>query len=152
MPPQNDPLSYFRLKLIQVARVSEISETTSAAPVPSEDKVNFHIGNPLQDTRLSSAFLRIALGIDVQREDLTDAEPEALLENLGWEAHEKSKLDFLIRVIQKSSPYYRVAVFRKNPHSLIRRFSAWLEQDRSLCIMIPAKNPAGGRLSLPRAG
>jgi len=55
-----DPLALFRLKQSRVARVSEISETTAAAPVPPEERVNFHIGNPLQDPKLSSAFLRIA--------------------------------------------------------------------------------------------
>ena len=51
-----DPLAFFRLKSIRAARVSEISETTAAAPVPNEERVNFHIGNPLQDPRLSSVF------------------------------------------------------------------------------------------------
>ena len=41
-----DPLALFRLKQIRVARVSEISEATAAAPVPDEERVNFHIGNP----------------------------------------------------------------------------------------------------------
>jgi hypothetical protein len=40
-------LTHFRLKPIRSARVSEISETTAAAPVAAEDRVNFHIGNPL---------------------------------------------------------------------------------------------------------
>ena len=70
MMSQPDPLTFFRLKPIRAARVSEISETTAAAPVPTEERVNFHIGNPLQDARLSSAFLRIALGIDVHQEEL----------------------------------------------------------------------------------
>ena len=102
-----DPLTLFRLKPIRSARVSEISETTAAAPVAAEDRVNFHIGNPLQDPRLSSAFLRIALDLDVQRGDLRDADPEALLEALGWDKADKPKLEFMIRTIQKSSPYGR---------------------------------------------
>jgi aspartate/methionine/tyrosine aminotransferase len=131
MLPQTDPLTFFRLKPIRVARVSEISETTAAAPVLPEEKVNFHIGNPLQDTRLSSAFLRIALGIDVQREDLQDTEPDAILEYLGWEPSEKPKLEFIIRLIQKSSPYLpRGGYSRKNPHALITAFCAWLEQQQ----------------------
>jgi hypothetical protein len=96
---QPDPLTYFRLKPIQAARVSEISETTSESSIPIEDQINFHIGNPLQDARLSSTFLRIALGIDVDREELRDTEPEAILEYLGWEKSEKPKLDAIIRII-----------------------------------------------------
>lgn len=131
MLPQPDPLTFFRLKPIRVARVSEISETTAAAPVPPEEKINFHIGNPLQDTRLSSAFLRTALGIDIHREELRDAEPDAILEYLGWEPSEKPKLELIIRIIQKSSPYLpRGGYSRKNPHALITAFCGWLEQQQ----------------------
>jgi len=128
MPSQPDPLTYFRLKPIRAARVSEISETTAAASVPPEERVNFHIGNPLQDERLSSAFLRIALGLDVHQEELHDSDPAAILDFLGWEASDKPKLELLIRTIQKSSPYMpRGGYSRKNPHALIKAFCAWLE-------------------------
>ena len=131
MPTQPDPLTFFRLKPIRAARVSEISETTSAAPVPPEERVNFHIGNPLQDERLSSAFLRIALGIDVHQEDLRDSDPDAILEFLGWEPSDKPKLELLIRTIQKSSPYMpRGGYSRKNPHALIKAFCEWLEHQQ----------------------
>src|SRR5512143_2240411 len=126
-----DPLAYFRLKPIHSARVSEISETTAAAPVANEDRVNFHIGNPLQDTRLSSAFLRIALNLDVQHGDLRDADPGALLEALGWDKADKPKLEFLIRTIQKSSPYMpRGGYARKTPHPVVKAFVAWLGQQQ----------------------
>jgi hypothetical protein len=125
---QSDPLAYFRLKQIRAARVSEISEATAAAPVPPEERVNFHIGNPLQDVKLSSAFLRIALGIDVNRQDLMDANPDAILEHLGWGSENKPKLEFLIRTIQKSSPYMpRGGYNRKAPHPLVKAFGKWLE-------------------------
>jgi len=125
---QSDPLAYFRLKQIRAARVSEISEATAAAPVPVEERVNFHIGNPLQDVKLSSAFLRIALGIDVNRQDLMDANPDAIMEHLGWGIEDKPKLEFLIRTIQKSSPYMpRGGYTRKAPHPLIKSFGKWLE-------------------------
>jgi aspartate/methionine/tyrosine aminotransferase len=131
MQSQPDPLTFFRLKPIRAARVSEISETTAAAPVPSEQRINFHIGNPLQDARLSSAFLRIALGLDVHQESLCDSEPAALLEYLGWESSDKPKLELIIRTIQKSSPYLpRGGYSRKNPHTLITSFRSWLENQQ----------------------
>ena len=131
MPTRPDPLTFFRLKPIRAARVSEISETTAAAPVPLEEHVNFHIGNPLQDARLSSAFLRIALGIDVHQESLLDTQPAAILEYLGWETSDKPKLELIIRTIQKSSPYMpRGGYSRKNPHALITAFCAWLEHQQ----------------------
>ncbi len=126
-----DPLAYFRLKQIRAARVSEISEATAAAPVPAEERVNFHIGNPLQDVKLSSAFLRIVLGIDVHRQDLMDANPDAILEHLGWESADKPKLEFLICTIQKSSPYMpRGGYNRKTPHPLVKSFGKWLESQQ----------------------
>ena len=128
---QTDPLTFFRLKPIRVARVSEISETTAASPVPREERVDFHIGNPLQDARLSSAFLRIALGIDIHQENLRDAEPDAILDYLHWSPTDKPKLEFLIRTIQKSSPYApRGGYLRTAPHPLIQTFRAWLEHQQ----------------------
>ena len=52
----SDPQAAYRLKPIRVARVSEISESTAAAAIPDEERVNFHIGNPVQDVSLSSAI------------------------------------------------------------------------------------------------
>ena len=64
-----DPVEYFKLRPIKAAKVSEVSEATASSSVPAEEKVNFHIGNPVQDKRLSSAYLRMILGIDFQNED-----------------------------------------------------------------------------------
>lgn len=126
-----DPTALFRLKPIRVARVSEVSETTAAAPVPPEERINFHIGNPLQDSRLSSAFLRTALGFDIRQEQLSDEDPDELLEFLGWEAADKPTLDFLVRAIRKSAPYMpRGGYSSKAPHAVIKAFCSWLEQQQ----------------------
>ena len=90
----SDPQAAYRLKPIRVARVSEISESTAAAAIPDEERVNFHIGNPVQDVSLSSAYLRMILGIDIHREELSDTAPEMILEHLGWDTADKPKLDF----------------------------------------------------------
>jgi aspartate/methionine/tyrosine aminotransferase len=125
MPPL-DPLAPFRLKQIRAARVSEISEATAAAPVSPEERVNFHIGNPLQDERLACLFLRIALGVDFRRQDLSGLDD--LLEHLALPPAERPKLDFLTRVIQRSSPYApRGGYNRKAPHPLVETFVGWLE-------------------------
>ena len=126
-----DPTALFRLKPVRAARVSEVSETTAAAPVPAEDRINFHIGNPLQDPRLSSAFLRMALGIDIHQEQFNDADPAAIMDHLGWEESDRPKLDFLIRTIQKSAPYMpRGGYSSKAPHALLKAFCAWLEHQQ----------------------
>ncbi len=120
---------YFRLKPLRVARVSEISESTAASAVAPEERVNFHIGNPLQDGRLSSAYLRILLDLDVRREDLTDDAPESLLGSLGWATADKPLLDFLIRLIRKSGPYMpRGGYTRNSPPAAVQAFCAWLEK------------------------
>ena len=128
---QPDPSAYFHLKPIQAARVSEISEATAAAPVQNEERVNFHIGNPLQDSRYSSAFLRIVLGIDVHQASLDDTKLEEILDALGWDLSEKPKLELLIHLIRKSSPYMpRGGYARQNPHALIQAFYAWLQHQQ----------------------
>ena len=127
----SDPQANLRLKPIRVARVSEISETTAAATVADNERVNFHIGNPVQDASLSSAYLRMVLGIDIHREDLCDTDPDAILEYLGWDTEHEPKLDFLIRTIKKSAPYMpRGGYSRKKPHALIDAFQTWLEDQQ----------------------
>ncbi|GAB4491121.1 MAG: hypothetical protein Fur0016_22530 [Anaerolineales bacterium] len=141
--PLPDPLAPFRLKPIRAARVSEISEATAAAPVAPEERVNFHIGNPLQDERLASLFLRIALGVDFRRQDLADV--NSLLEHLALHPEERPALEFIRQLIQKSSPYApRGGYNRKNPHPLVETFARWLEnQPDPLCYNL--NDPAGKR-------
>ncbi len=94
-------------------------------------KSTFILGIRCRTSELSSAFLRIALGIDVHQEDLRDTEADAILEFLGWESCDKPKLELIIRTIQKSSPYMpRGGYSRKNPHSLVTAFCAWLENQQ----------------------
>ncbi|HKJ27944.1 MAG TPA: pyridoxal phosphate-dependent aminotransferase, partial [Anaerolineales bacterium] len=126
-----DPLSYFQLKPIKGARVSEISETTAAAPVPPEERVNFHIGNPLQDPRQTSAFLRVALGLDIHQEELTADQPKALMEALKWTQEDAKTLEFFIQTIEKSSPYMpRGGFTRQNPNAVVHAFCEWLENQQ----------------------
>ncbi len=139
----SDPMHFFRLKQVRVARVSEISEATATAPVSPEERINFHIGNPLQDRRLSSAFLRVALGIEIGRQDL--AETDRLLEHLGWGEAERAKLEFLARLIERSAPYApRGGYSRKAPHPLVKLFTHWLE-NQSEPLRYNLEDPAGKR-------
>lgn len=131
MPQPTDPSALFRLKPLRAARVSEVSETTASSPVPPEERINFHIGNPLQDPRLSSAFLRTALGLDIRDEALRDTDADGLMAHLAWDADDRPKLDFLIRAINKSAPYMpRGGYSTKAPHRVVTAFSAWLESQQ----------------------
>jgi len=118
----------FQLKPLKVARVSEISEATASSATAPEDRVNFHIGNPVQDKRLMAAYLRMALGIDVRREDLDGEDVGKILEQLEWSDEDRSFVDFLKQLIQKSCPYSPRGGFSRNvPHSLITSFTSWLQ-------------------------
>ncbi len=123
----NDTLSKFQLKQIKAAKVSEISEATVSSPIPPEDRVNFHIGNPVQEERLYSAYLRMALGLNIKDEKITTEHIEEILEILGNDKGKKDKVESLIRLIKKSAPYTpRGGFIRTNPHFIINYFNEWL--------------------------
>ncbi|MCX6143175.1 MAG: pyridoxal phosphate-dependent aminotransferase [Ignavibacteriales bacterium] len=123
-----DPLSLFGLKPLKAARVSEISEATASSAAAPEDRVNFHIGNPVQDKRLTSLYLRMVLGIDILREDLSDDQTGQILQLLEWEQSDEPKLAFLRNLIQKSAPYTpRGGFARNNPNAIVKAFVDWLQ-------------------------
>jgi aspartate/methionine/tyrosine aminotransferase len=122
-----DPVEYFKLRPIKAAKVSEVSEATASSSVPEEEKVNLHIGNPVQDQRLSSAYLRMALGIDFQKEEFVENNLIEILEHLEWNPDEKSKLEFLVSLIKKSAPYMPRGGFKKgDPNYPVKYFNDWL--------------------------
>jgi aspartate/methionine/tyrosine aminotransferase len=126
-----DIRTIFQLKPLKVARVSEISEATSSSASAPEDRVNFHIGNPVQDARLMAAYLRIVLDIDVQREDLDGQDAEALLRHIEWSELDTLILEFLKRLIQKSCPYSPRGGFSRNsPNDLVNAFTIWLQNQQ----------------------
>ncbi len=128
-----DPLWPFRLKPIKAARVSEISEATAASETPPEERVNFHIGNPVQDERLRSAYLRMVLGIDIRRDDLGEDATDQLLAELAWEPDDRRVIEFLRTLIGKSGPYTpRGGFTRANPHRITQELSRWLQQQETL--------------------
>lgn len=122
-----EPLEYFQLSQIKAAKVSEISEATVSSPVPPEERVNFHIGNPIQDERLYSAYLRMAVGLDITKENFSINNLEEIREELGWSKDEKDKLEFIAELIRKSAPYTpRGGFVRTNPNFIVKYFNAWL--------------------------
>jgi aspartate/methionine/tyrosine aminotransferase len=126
-----DVVSRFRLKPTRAAKVSEISEATAASAVAPEERVNFHIGNPVQDARLSAAFLRAALRLDIRAVELTTEKPDDLLAASGWEDSERPVVELLIALVRRSGPYLpRGGFTRSAPSPLIRAFQEWLEHQQ----------------------
>ena len=100
------------------------------SPVPPEERVNFHIGNPVQDDRLYSAYFRLALGVDVSDERFGVDNPDEIIEYLGMPPEDKSKVAFLANLIKKSAPYSpRGGFLKSRPHPLVRRFNDWLSKE-----------------------
>lgn len=129
-----DPFEHFRLKPTRAATVSEISEATASSVASPEDRVNFHIGNPVQDPRLTSAYLRIMTGLDVRADYFRDDRHGEFLAALGWSESDRPKLQFFIELVRKSGPYMpRGGYSRSAPSKLVIAFHEWLtKQPESL--------------------
>ena len=126
-----DPLELFELRPIRAAKVSEISESTAMSPVPPEERVNFHIGNPVQDVRLYSAYLRLALGIDISSEQLGIDNLDEIVEHLGLSSEDRTKVSFLAELVKRSAPYSpRGGFLKSKPHPVVQRFNDWLSKEQ----------------------
>jgi len=118
-----DTSEYFQLRALKTAKVSEISETTASSPIPPRERVNFHIGNPVQDARLNSLYYELVSGL---RDD------QELEENLsGWTSDDEDILNLLRSAIEKSVPYMpRGGYLRSEPGKLIEYVKQWLTVDQ----------------------
>ena len=117
----------FELRPTRAAKVSEISEATASSAIDPADRVNFHIGNPVQERRLTSAYLRAVCGLPIADESLRDDDPGALLHALNLEPGEKPALEFFASLIAKSGPYLPRGGFARNaPPPLATAFADWL--------------------------
>ena len=126
-PPQRSLSDLFALRPIKAAVVSDISEATASSPVPADERVNFHIGNPVQDPRLVELYARIALGLPRAQSSAAVDLATVLTSELDWDAEGRTRVDFLLELIRKSAPYLpRGGYLRNNPGELIRLFKEWL--------------------------
>lgn len=125
----NEIQKYFSIKHVKAATVSEISEATASSPVSVSERVNFHIGNPVQEDKLVFAYLRSVLGIDINKNDLDTL--EKVCDELEANDNEKIKIEFLKTLIEKSAPYTPRGGFNKrNPNFLIKYFYEWLSKNQ----------------------
>ncbi|MEW6195202.1 MAG: pyridoxal phosphate-dependent aminotransferase [Bacteroidota bacterium] len=141
MSTKNNIEKFFELKPIKPGKISEISEATASSSVPPAERVNFHIGNPVQDDRLTFYYLKSILNL--QPELHKEFIPEQLVKELGWEDEQKKRIEFLHKLIKNSSPYSPRGGYNiKNPIPLIKKIYQWLtsEQEEPLSYDIGEKS------------
>ncbi|MBN1302239.1 MAG: aminotransferase class I/II-fold pyridoxal phosphate-dependent enzyme [Melioribacteraceae bacterium] len=122
--------TYFRLRPLKQAKVSEISEATAASSLPPNERVNFHIGNPVMDEELVLKYLSYVLDIG-NSYDLKEYNPDEIAEILDLDTNKFNMLDLFYESIKKSSPYLPRGGFnRTNPNELVKIFHKWLCEEQ----------------------
>jgi aspartate/methionine/tyrosine aminotransferase len=113
----------FTLKPVKAAKVSEISEATAAAPVNAKERVNFHIGNPVQDASLNQIYRNLAC-----QAELMSNEDEGLA-GRGWS---EANSGLLKQSILDAVPYSpRGGYHRSDPNELAVSVKEWLVSGQS---------------------
>jgi aspartate/methionine/tyrosine aminotransferase len=149
----SDPRDTFQLRPVRAAKVSEISETTAASPVPPEERVNFHIGNPVQDERLVAAFAGAALDFPGPLTSVQGPDIELLAASQEWSPEETEDVLFLIRLIRVSAPYMpRGGYQRGKAGELVSAFAAWLQRDQAEPLAYDLGDTTGRREVLMASG
>ncbi len=121
---------FFALKPLKAAKVSEISEATAMAPVPDKERVNFHIGHPIQDNRLTALFRQLVFQTDPE----TVQDKEAFQRFLGTVSAndiQRRNAQFVFDAIPLCNPYMpRGGYNRRSPGPLVERIRHWLENEQ----------------------
>jgi len=120
-------LTKFQLRPLKPAKVSEISEATASSSTPLEERVNFHIGNPVEDERLIAFYQNLILGSQKNPANLISCNLQELLEEGMWQKSQVDKIKLLCESAVKSVPYIpRGGFLRKKPGKLAELFVEWL--------------------------
>jgi aspartate/methionine/tyrosine aminotransferase len=113
----------FALKSLRAAKVSEISEATAGAAVAPEQRVNFHIGHPVQDDRLTRLYQTLIFGLPVN----SDRRVSDPLESLTVDENLMARLRFLAQTVENSVAYLPSGGFSsRSPGPLAERLQHWL--------------------------
>ncbi len=126
----------FELHKVQPSKIAEISRTTAEADVPQEHKIEFHIGNPVQDEHLDQLYNLLISGADFEQTQLHNY--QHLLQELLQES-DTPKLrqlwELIFSTAEKAVAYMPTGGYNpKAPGTLIRQFRNWLlgGQDEAL--------------------
>ncbi len=121
---------FFTLKPLKAAKVSEISEATAMAPVPDEERVNFHIGHPIQDERLTALFRQLVFQTGAEAVQSQEAFQQALNTSVTSE-RQRRYAQFVFDVIPLCNPYMpRGGYNRRSPGPLVERICHWMESEQ----------------------
>ncbi len=125
---ENEFEARFALRQIPPSKVAEISKATAEASCPAEERINLHIGNPVQDPRLDELFCRLIFNDSLPY--FNDKNwPEAknsILNNIKKPLF-KQYAELLFDTVEKSNPYMPQGGYNpKKPGTLIRQIQAWL--------------------------
>ncbi|HFE53474.1 MAG TPA: hypothetical protein ENK07_08520, partial [Bacteroidetes bacterium] len=116
----------FALRPFAAAKVSEISEATALSRVPPQERVNFHIGNPVQDSRLVQAYKRLLLGKE-PGEPVNVQQIDRVAEELGLDPELQPLLELMFRSVDRSVTYLPRGGFSRNdPGPLAPLVREWL--------------------------
>lgn len=120
--------SCFAMSPAQAAKVSEISEKTASSSVSPEDRINFHIGNPVQDKRLLDYFFSAVAGANPLKNEFIN--PLTLEQNEELSSLSAGNLKLLFNIIKNSAPYMPRGGYAKNPHNLVTKIYNFLNNDK----------------------
>lgn len=118
----------FALKQITPSKVAEISKTTAESDCPVEERINLHIGNPVQDPLLDQMYAQLVLGTlsnSVTRLNWQDWQ-QKMLQTISKPSRRKI-MKLIFESIEKANPYMPRGGFNpKKPGTLVRQIQAWL--------------------------
>lgn len=146
-------IDYFGFKQIKGAIVSEISEAVAASPVPPEERVNFHIGNPVQDERLALAYLKIILNLSTEKVFDFGYGLNEIKSDLDLTERETKVVEFYLRLIKKSAPYLpRGGFLKANPGYLLKQIDSWFRKGQFESLSYDLGETSGRREIILSAG
>ena len=131
MKNKNNIEKLFELRPVQPGKISEISEATASSSVPPAERVNFHIGNPVQDEKLFLFYLRSVLGLKTNIGIGEGYDINLLRSELDWEENYDNRIELFYKLIKNSAPYSPRGGYNiKNPTPLIKKLHQWLVNDQ----------------------
>ncbi|MCG6958333.1 pyridoxal phosphate-dependent aminotransferase, partial [bacterium BMS3Abin03] len=145
MVQKNNIEKLFTLNSIKPGKVSEISEATAASSVPSQERVNFHIGHPIQSENLVRYYLRLVFNAYTTENDEENFNIDSIKNEFDWDEN-IGRIDFLYNLIKISAPYSpRGGYLISKPIQLVKKFHQWLESDQEEPLTYDLGEKSGNR-------